>query len=364
MPGVQTAEITVGVIGTGFGGTVHAPAFLSLPGVRVLGIAGTDLDRTTKVAVALGIPKAYVGWETLVEDDRISAISVAAPPGLHCPIVLAAVRRGKHILCEKPFGLNPAQAREMTKAATQAAIVHMVDFTFRMAPERIKLKELLKQQACGRILRANVEWTLRGRGVRPQQRGWQMEVEAGGGVLLAFGSHVIDAIEELLGPIKAVCGRLSKRGPSSPKADQAVSHAEDTVDLLLRLGKDIPVTVSISTATPGGRGFWLSVYGEDSAFVLGNPNLSDVVLGAALYQSGPSDNVLREVATESMVLDDHERADGRVALFKRIASRFVGAIRSQTHGSPTFLEGWRNQVVMDAVRQSDRERRWIEVDHP
>ncbi len=147
----MSVVVHVGVIGTGFGAKVHVPGYRSVPGVEVVAIAGADRRRTEAVAQELHVPKAYGSWEALIEDRSVTAVSVATPPLLHYQPVMAAVKLGRNVLCEKPFGLNPGQATEMLSAANNAGVVHMVDYSFRMAPERICLKNLLDGGVIGRI---------------------------------------------------------------------------------------------------------------------------------------------------------------------------------------------------------------------
>ena len=354
-----STTIRVGVIGTGFGAKVHVPGFRTVPGVDVVGIAGRDSDGTRAVARTLGIPRAFDSWQALIRDGDLTAVSIAAPPTLHHAIVMAAVRRNLHVLCEKPFGVDPKQASEMLTAASAARIVHMVDFLFRMAPERKRLKELLLAGAIGAIRRVNVEWTLRGRagGAEPSWT-WQLDPTAGGGVLFAFGSHVVDYLEWLLGPVRSVSAHLSTRQPVWDESSGRKS-AEDTVDAIMLLGDGAPVTLSISSVVGGGRGHWLSIYGEQGMLAVGNSNLEDVVRGTRLYRAGPEGSTLCEIQVPA--LTDTGLPDGRVNLFGEIAGTFVDAIRQGGSGLPNFLDGYRSQAVMDAMRRSHESRAWVDV---
>jgi predicted dehydrogenase len=259
-------EIRVGVVGTGFGGKIHVPVLQRLAGVRVAGVAGAHQERTEEVARSLGLDHAYTSWEQLLEDDSLTAVTIAVPPARQHEVVLAAIRKGKHVLCEKPFGTSAAQAREMLDAATAAGVIHMVDYLFRMAPEFERLRALAQTGAIGTIHRVNVEWTLPGRVTRNPPWSWHVDADAGGSTLFAFGSHVIDYIEWLFGPIGAVSAHLSTRKPLRDGGAHRAA-ADDTVDAIFILRDDTPVSMSLSTATPGGRGQWISVYGDRGALV-------------------------------------------------------------------------------------------------
>jgi predicted dehydrogenase len=331
--------IGVGVIGRGFGANVQVPQFRNMPGVEVIGVAGRD------------------SWRALVADDRVSAVSVATAPIAQHEIVKSALEHGKHVLCEKPFGLNVEQAQELCDAARKAGVVHMVDFLFRTAPERVRLRQLLEGGAIGRLLRVNVEWTMAGRATKALDWRWQMDPAAGGGALFAFGSHVLDYLEWLVGPIRSVSGHLSVCGRhATDEPNRAM--AEDTVDALMVIGDGVPASVSISNAVPAPRGHWLSIHGEGGTLVVGSANPHDAVLGTSLFQVRVGESELRPLEVERL---DASVPDGRSLLFRRIADAFIDAIRSGQHVPPTFEDGRRAQVVAYAIRDSHARQRWIAV---
>lgn len=332
-------KIGVGVIGTGFGGNVQAPVFREMPDVELVGVAGRD------------------SWRSLVDDDRVSAVSVAAAPAAHSDIVKAALERRKHVLCEKPFGLAVEQACELRDLAVSAGVIHMVDFLFRGAPERVRLRQLLQEGAIGRIVRVNVEWTMAGRAVRSSEWRWQVDPASGGGALFAFGVHVVDYLEWLVGSTRSVSARLSVRG-RRPTGDADRVIAEDTVDALMMLGEDVPASVSISNAMPAPSGHWLTVYGERGSLVVGSSNPHDAVLGTGLFEIAAGDSLRRQLPVEAL---DLSVPDGRSLLFRRMAGSFIEAIRAGRLAAPTFDDGVRAHIVAAAIRRADAEQRWITI---
>jgi predicted dehydrogenase len=353
------APISIGIIGTGFGAHVHVPAFRSVPHVEVAGIAGRDAGKTERLARQMGVARAYESWEQLIQDDQIAAVVIAAPPARHYEMVVAALRAGKHVLCEKPFGVGSDQAREMARMSEKMSLVGMVNYMFRMAPERLLLKELLDARKIGRIIRANVEWTLHGRAAFSTSRSWQFDLSMGGGLLFGFGSHVVDYLEWLLGPIRSVAARLGVHGALNEEARRGGDVAEDTVDALLVIGEDIPASITVSNAIPSGRGHWLTIYGDQGSLALGNANLRDAVIGTGLFESDLGTGELRPVKVEPVL--ETGVNDGRILLVRRLAEAFISFIRTGGSVSPSFADGWRAQVVMEAIRAAHREGRWISV---
>ncbi|MBP8116099.1 MAG: Gfo/Idh/MocA family oxidoreductase [Nitrospira sp.] len=356
------AKLSVGIIGTGFGAKVHVPAFRTIPAVEVVAIAGQDRHKAALVGQTFGISMVHDSWKSLINDEKVEAVVVAVPPSVHFDVVTAALRAGKHVFCEKPFGVDADQAARMWELSRESHTVCMVNYMFRTAPERVRLKELLDGNEIGRIIRVTVEWTVRGRAAGNSAWSWQFDPSFGGGVLFAFGAHVVDYLQWLVGPVRSVTARLSTRGGPSLSPPVGRSVAADTLDAILLLDGDIPVSITVSNATPGGRGHWLTIYGERGALIVGNANLADTVIGTRLYQSDLTTGTLRELAVESIAGEGV--TDGRTLLVGLMAERFVAAIRSGTSAAPSFEDGWRTQVVMDAMRLAHERQRWMPVRLP
>ena len=130
-------NIGIGVIGTGYMGKAHSVAMNSvgavfntpLKPVCEMLCATTEKGASEK-AKAFGFNRATADWRTLVDDPKVEAIVIASPQSTHKDIALAAIAKGKPILCEKPMGASLAEAKEMTEAAERAGIVNMVGFNY------------------------------------------------------------------------------------------------------------------------------------------------------------------------------------------------------------------------------------------
>ena len=144
-------------------------------------------------------------------DPDVDAVIIATPNFTHQPIAVAAARAGKHVMCEKPLGLNAGEVRAMYEAARDAGVVHMTAFTYRFAPSMRYLRHLLKSGALGtpRHFRSQrfLDW--------PETSwGWrQYKDKAGAGDLFDMTIHRIDFALDLLGPIEP---RLRRRRPVRP----------------------------------------------------------------------------------------------------------------------------------------------------
>jgi len=356
--------IGVGVIGTGFGRTVHIPAFLAARGARVVGVASSRYERARAVAAELSVPRCFPLWQEMLACPEIQAVSIATPPALHAEMTLAACGAGKAVLCEKPMALDAAQASEMLQAARAAAIVHFVGFEFREIPALRFARELLRATELGRLRHVNVTWIVHGWGDPSRQWSWRSDRSQGGGTLGALGVHVFDYLEWLLGPVRALAARTATRIPHrpDPRGEMHPVTSEDCCDVLLELCDGTPVSLAISNVAPVGKGHWIELYGEKRSLTIGSDNLVDYGKGFRVWEGVPGTPQAREVPVPPGLQFDREFSDGRIAPFARLTQRFVDAIRQHDlHARPSFLDGHRAQVLLDAVRQAHSARCWVEV---
>src|SRR5215472_6966443 len=105
--------LRVGVIGTGFGATVHVPAFNASPDFEVVAIVSRHKENAERVAEDHGIGWSGDDYRSMLRDVDLDVVSIAVPGGLHHEIAIAAARAGRHVLCEKPFATSLTEAREM-----------------------------------------------------------------------------------------------------------------------------------------------------------------------------------------------------------------------------------------------------------
>jgi len=106
----------IGIIGAGFGAQVHVPAFRS-EGWEVAAICSRTREKAQKAAAEAGIGDACTDPMDVIRREDVAAVSIITPPSAHRALSLAALRAGKHVLCEKPFALDASEAREMLNAA-------------------------------------------------------------------------------------------------------------------------------------------------------------------------------------------------------------------------------------------------------
>jgi len=207
------------VAGTSFGCLTHVPA-LRAAGFVVRGLVGHDAARTRERADILGIEHAGTSLTDALGAPGVDAVSIATPPHTHGPLVLEALAAGKHVVCEKPFAADAAEAERLCDAADAAGVVNLVGHELRWLPANAALEQAVRDELIGPPRLATVIWlapALAAPGDDAPE--WWTDAGSGGGWLGAHGSHVVDHLRATLGEIDAVSGGLTVTSDHAWSAD-------------------------------------------------------------------------------------------------------------------------------------------------
>ena len=111
---MSQGELRIGIVGAGqITRTRHLPGFRRLPGVKVVAVCNRHRESAARVAREFDIPRIYANWEELIDDREIDAVVIGAWPYLHCPVTLAALDAGKHVLTQARMAMNAREAQRM-----------------------------------------------------------------------------------------------------------------------------------------------------------------------------------------------------------------------------------------------------------
>lgn len=246
-------------MGTGFGARVHVPA-LRAAGFDVVGLVGRDPDRTARRSARLGVPLALTDPGQALALDEVVAVTIATPPATHCALAIAAVRAGKHVICEKPFALDALEARRMAGAA--AGVVALVGHEFRWATERAVTARAIASGAVGEPRVATfVEYVPLVADPRARVPRWWLDAHAGGGWLGASGSHAVDQVRVWLGEVSSLSATLtvaSDRPVGVEDTFTVRARTRDGVDVVLQQTAAAWGPAAGTTRVAGTRGtVWL-----------------------------------------------------------------------------------------------------------
>ena len=349
------APIRVLLIGTSFGGSVHAPAFAGHPDFQLVGVASGHVENARRVAEAHGVPVATRDWKKMLEEVDADLVSITSPPDLHYPMARAALELKRHVLLEKPFALNAAQAKELTAFAKSRKVVAVVNHEFRHKPGRAALARWIAEGKLGRIEHLAMKTRLPGWARDPSRKlTWLTEKKRGGGFLGALGSHDIDQFLLCGGPIRRVFGRLRPLAASAAgltAAHRAIT-AEDSFTLLIEFKSGATGIID----TFGGareRRERIEAFGSEDSFT--------VIDGDRIGRPAPGGGIEEIPVPEDLRLEPTPWAP-LVAPFRVKLDMMRDAIRGTGTATPTFAEALEVQKVLDAARKSDQTGTWETVE--
>jgi predicted dehydrogenase len=177
--------------------------------VAVTAVAARDASRAGSFALQHGIPTAHDSYDDLLADPDIDAVYVPSPNSLHAPWTLRAIEAGKHVLCEKPFASNAAEAEEVAAAAADSGLVVMEAMHYQYHPLVQRMTELVRGGMIGAVRHVQcwTSWPI------PDLADIRYDYPLGGGALMDGGCYAIDCLR-LVGGAASVTGALADPLPS------------------------------------------------------------------------------------------------------------------------------------------------------
>ncbi|CAM3617652.1 Gfo/Idh/MocA family protein [Deinococcus frigens] len=286
----QTGPLNVGIIGAGAISQRHYEGY-SHAGANVVAFAephgGTRIRRETEWNA-----RGYADFTELLEGGEVQAVSICTPNAFHAPAALAALRRGIHVLCEKPLSLDLAACEEMIAAAQEGGAILQTGHHLRSSPLVQTAKRLIDEGRVGRVtfmrLRQAHDW-----GGAPEVRGAFGNLAAsGGGTLLDNGCHMMDLARHFGGDVGSIYARMSTL--------KFQIEVEDTSVATLEFSNGGLASVENAwTATGWEESF--AVYGTEGALEcsnrLGKPRLRFVNREHGFGQWGQADETWYDFAT-------------------------------------------------------------------
>lgn len=361
------------VVGTGFGLFTHVRA-LRDAGFEVRAIIGRDRARTAARAAPLGIRLATDSLAEALEDPAVTLVTVATPPHAHFAPVMQAIAAGRHVVCEKPFARDTAEAIRMRDAARAAGVHAMMGAEFRFDSAQALLRRVVRGGMIGEprhYLRIHHQSGLQD----PNEKlsDWWEDAAQGGGFLGAFGTHMIDQVTAMLGPIARVSAVLQTLAPGRKlmTADDCYMVQFDTADgvsgtIIAAMAAPGPLVMATKvTGTAGGA--WIqsgAAYGDPEEVWVGNAEGAHrIEMPAELVNPPPTPFPVAElIQTEQ---DRWHTMGFDVAPYARLFAEMRARIEGREPAIPeraaTFDDAVHGQAVLDAARRAARERCWVEV---
>lgn len=360
--------VRIAIIGAGAVSDYH-----HVPGIRLdrrarlVAVCDPNEELLAKRQAEWGPITATTDYERIAADRDVDAVIIATPNDTHLPIALACIAGGKHVMCEKPLGLNFAESRQMYHAARDRGVRHMTAFTYRFAPSMRYVKHLVSTGALGtpRHFRSQrfLDW--------PETSwGWrQYRARAGAGDLFDMTIHRIDFAQDLMGPIRQVCGAVARFVPRDRDAQGHPCPPSEVDDWSSLIGVFDSGAVGVwegSTLMKGyhnnGFGYeWAEVNGSDgsAAYQLTDPNHIMIGLGGQPMHKEPVPEEFLKLPGSPR--NPHQGVPSTIFRYD-LVYEFVSAIVEGRDAVPGFDHGASAQRIADAVLESFEKRTWVDVE--
>jgi predicted dehydrogenase len=332
--------INVGILGAGNISQTHTRAALAIPGVHVSAVLGTTREKAARLADTAGATP-YEDLERFLSHKPLDLVAIGTPSGLHAEQAIAAVKRGLHVLVEKPVDITTARVDALIAAADRAGVKVGVFFQDRLKPDLVRLKGLVDSGTLGDpvLVSGRVKW------YRPPEyyadsrwRGtWALD---GGGALMNQAVHTVDVLQWLMGPVVRVSARTAARVHRI--------EVEDTAVAVLEFESGALGTFEATTSVYPGYPRRVEVTGSNGTAIVEGDTLVSVDL------RGSGDPSAAKVAPPTIASSSPVVADA--SAHQRILEDFLDAIQSNRDPICDARDGRKSVAIVEGIYASAKDR--------
>ncbi len=347
-------KIRIGIIGAGNIGNVHLNEFGKLQNECVITtITDKIIERAESSASKHGVAHVAKSNDELINSDQVDAVIIAVPNAYHEELAIQAMEAGKHVLIEKPMGLNGAAARRIVQAQQKSGKTAMVAHQMRWEWLALNMKQQIDAGELGRIYAAKTGW-FRRKGIPGWGTWFTDSQEAGGGPLIDIGVHMLDLTLHLMGsptPVSVSGSTYAEFGPrrkgigtwGTPNWDGHYD-VEDLAMAIIKLDNGSTLTLDVTWA--------VHMDTDNQPFV----HLMGTEGGASL--KGNDGKWLTEKFDEPLeraVSTPGNDEGGRV----RLSRHFLDCIREGKEPITSVRSGLINNLIIDAIYESSKTGREV-----
>ncbi len=266
-PATPDAPVRVVVIGSGsICRFRHAPEYHANPDAQIVAFVDPVLARADWCAAKWG-GQAFDKWEDAIALNGVNAVSVCTPNYLHAPLTIAALKAGKHVLCEKPMATSDDEARAMVDASAAAGKFLMIGHNQRLAPLHIKAREIVASGVLGKIISFRTSFAHGGPenwSIERDQSWFFHKDKAFIGAMGDLGVHKTDLLRYLLGE------EIVEASAFVEHLEKANSDVDDTAVCLLRTQSGAVGTLTATWTHHPGEDNATVIYGENGTLRMGD----------------------------------------------------------------------------------------------
>jgi predicted dehydrogenase len=336
------------------------------PRLKVL--CGRNKANVEKAARQLGWDEAATDWEEVVRRPDIDIVDISTPGDLHAPIAIAAAQAGKVVFCEKPLANTVKDAERMLTAVRQAGVLHMLCHNYRRVPAVMLAKHLIEDGQLGEIRHFRGTYLQDWITDPKLPLLWRFDrKQAGSGALGDIAAHVVDLARFLVGEISGVAGDLETFIRTRPLVGSPRKSGRVTVDdasaALVRFANGAMGTVEATRLAPGRKNYnRFEINGSRGSVAFDLERMNELELYLESDRKGT-----RGFRTILVTESDHPYVKawwppghiiGYEHTFTHTVFDLLEAIAGGKVPAPNFVDGVRNQRVLEAIERSSKTRRW------
>lgn len=371
----------IGVIGaTGYIGTPYRDEMRECDGVRMVALCARRRDRLEAAGQTDGADLITHEWREVVEHPDVNLVVVATPDALHHEAVIACADKGKHLLCEKPVGINATEAQEMWSVYRDAGLGHYVPYWTRYVPAFARARELFREGAIGEVCGVIYRW----HNPRPASMPYTWRDNAklsAAGSIADVGSHAYDAVRWIIGEeATRVLAHADVITPAKPDLgeidlteaiDWGTEHDSAEVSATAR-GQNVETyKLKKGTAYDYANIIWQFSGGAVGSIVLSHASVLRKGLSCELEIHGTTgslgiDRINSRITIVRNAADiEVEESIDDPGFGNRFDKHVFPAIREQLASGaldhPNLKDGWRVQLFTDAAVASAQSGTWVDV---
>lgn len=384
-------KLNIAIIGAGFMGRAHSNAWSQLGKffdidyeIVLKAAAGRNQKKIQEFADKWGYEETTTDWRTLLTREDIDVIDILTPTYEHKEMAIAAMKAGKHVICEKPCALNYKEALEMAEAEKEARGVTYLNHNYRKVPAVMLAKKMIQEGKLGEIYHWKgsylQEWIMD----EDFPVTWHLQKEkAGGGPLFDLSSHAVDLARFLIGEPKSVMAMTKTFIKERPRPGEnaatfsAGSESSDAVKDPVTVEDAAFMTVEFENGALGnidssrfaaGRKNYncFEVYGSKGALCFNLERMNELE-----YYDNSTDGDEKGYSTILVTEGTHPYVGawwpqghiiGYEHTFVHAFYEFVTAIKNNSKMTPNFDDGAKIIKVLEAAQRSSEEGRKVELD--
>jgi predicted dehydrogenase len=263
----QQRSLRIGLIGAGANTRLrHIPGLRAIPDVEIVAVCNRRPSSTAQAAKEFGIPRTFEHWQDLVADSNVDAIVIGTWPYLHCPITLAALDAGKHVLTEARLSMNAAEGHKMLAAAKRASnlVTQVVPSPYGLKGNEV-LIDLISQGYLGELREVQVIGMGAALADAAAPLSWRQDVALSGFNMLHLGI-LYETLLRWAPPATRVLAQVHAFIPSRIDPESGVRRAvgtPDSVQVLAILQNGARAMFHLSGVTSYGQRMSIRLYGSE-----------------------------------------------------------------------------------------------------